>query len=159
MIRRCIASRLRRRLHASENISGAASLAPSKIWRRQYRPTRCYLRVHIVFESPSTSLLNSLGFQAMVAETLQSNFGVCGAAQCKWSLVSFDDVSGVGILRVQPEGFSRLRFALSLVPRCGGRRCRIDCLAAAPSLAALSCGRFGHASPGDETSGNADMRD
>merc|ERR1711871_1449749 len=86
-------------LPQSEEMTGAtkstlaADPGAGKIWRRQYRPTRCYLRVSITFESSSVPPLNLAGFEAVVADALQGNFGICGAAQCKWNIVGFDEAS------------------------------------------------------------------
>ncbi|CAE8680528.1 unnamed protein product [Polarella glacialis] len=112
-----------------------------KVWSRHFRPSRCYLRVQVTFERrgvepPALDLV-----RATVAEALQGAFGTCGSALVDWSLVAFEGETGVGILRVRPEDLIQLRFATTLITRCGGRRCRADVLAAAPSLAALACAR------------------
>merc|ERR1740123_1642032 len=81
-------------------------------------------------------------FVETLSEALRSAFGSFGSANCHWSAVSFDVASNTGIVRVRPEDLAQLRFAVTLITRCEDHRCRVDVLAAAPSLAALACTRL-----------------
>ncbi|CAL1158029.1 unnamed protein product, partial [Cladocopium goreaui] len=101
----------------------------------------CYLRVQLTFagqeEMPSATIL-----EASIQEALQSHFGSCGASKCQWSLLSPPAESGLFLLKTTtPEHLQQLRAALTLLTRIQRRRCRMDVLAVAPSLAALACKR------------------
>eukprot|EP00929_Paragymnodinium_shiwhaense_P078434 TRINITY_DN40650_c0_g1_i1.p2 TRINITY_DN40650_c0_g1~~TRINITY_DN40650_c0_g1_i1.p2 ORF type:complete len:131 (-),score=13.79 TRINITY_DN40650_c0_g1_i1:554-946(-) len=111
------------------------------VFSRQYRPTRCYLRVSLVFEAASAPSVVEAAFTSAIAESLQSCFGALGAGQCPWSTVSYDAQTACGILKVTPAGLEKLRFAITLLSRCSGLRCRADIISVAPSLASLACRR------------------
>ncbi|CAE7293974.1 unnamed protein product [Symbiodinium natans] len=108
--------------------------------RQQFRPSRCFLRFQLVFGTPPADPPTAAVFQAAVTEALSTSFGNIGSGLLQWSLLSLSE-AGLGILRVRPEQMPQLRFALTMITRCGGKRCRADVLAVAPSLAALACAR------------------
>eukprot|EP00933_Yihiella_yeosuensis_P026773 TRINITY_DN20808_c0_g1_i1.p1 TRINITY_DN20808_c0_g1~~TRINITY_DN20808_c0_g1_i1.p1 ORF type:complete len:148 (-),score=20.45 TRINITY_DN20808_c0_g1_i1:232-675(-) len=115
-----------------------------KVWSRHFRPSRCFMKLQITFDRPIAEPPSEEGFRATIAEAMQDAFGTCGSALCSWSLLSFEKTSGIGILRVNPQELSKVRFAVTLINRCigcSGRRCRVDVTAAVPSLAALACDR------------------
>lgn len=95
----------------------------------------------MTFDNPAR-LPDATFFEALVKESLQVTFGSCGGAQCVWQLLSFNADTGIGILRSKAEHLANLRLALTLISRFGGRRCRVDVVDVAPSLAALACARF-----------------
>mmetsp|Transcript_67134 Transcript_67134/g.148940 ORF Transcript_67134/g.148940 Transcript_67134/m.148940 type:complete len:141 (+) Transcript_67134:27-449(+) len=130
----------------SEEVLQSGSALPEatessrSICSRQYRPTRCFLRFQLTLAPPQREPISAVVLQAAISEGLATAFGNMGSGFVQWTLVSFAE-SGVGILRMRPEHMPQLRFALTLLTRCGGRRCRADVLAVAPSLAALACAR------------------
>ncbi|CAE7037842.1 unnamed protein product [Symbiodinium sp. CCMP2592] len=111
-----------------------------KVVCQQFRPSRCFLRFQLVFGSPPADPTTAPMFQVAVNEALSTSFGSMGSGLLQWSLISFNE-SGLGILRVRAEQMPSLRFGLTMMTRCSGKRCRVDVLAVAPSLAALACER------------------